>query len=382
MKKITLFKDNIKVSLILSVLFLNFIWLAEIRILLSDSLNSFSRYFISFLAILFFFLVARKFRIDIFVLSLSIFIFLVIFIVNMVNMEVSLFSVSFYIFPFLICLFYANTKLEVNIQKYLFLFHLVIFLYALKIYFLIQNGSSHLLNENEILIFSLVISVFSLILADLFVKNTSILIYFNLPITFLIAYMMQSRAGFISVVLIGIFTVIGKVKKLKSCIIYCFSATTFIIPLIIVEFSEYIELAHKYALVALGSSVDTINADFDRYKMFNYVGKVVTNNFFGKGIGSYGYRSDISIAGLHSGGLDLLYWGGYFLYTGFILTFIIIILRSYAYSKRFVTAFLLIYWLMLLNYYEGLLFGNMGLTILYIYLVMSFYNQSKTLLKV
>lgn len=378
MKYLYLNKNKIKIYSILFVFIFGFIWLAELRPILSNSLNSLVRYTIALIAISFYILTTKRISYNQYIVVILFLFVSIIYIVNINTLNISLFATSFYIFPFLILLFFRNTIINnnSNIQNLLFVFHIILILYTLKIYSIIASGGMHQLNENEVASYSLVVSIFSIIFAELYSNKFGKLIYLNILTTLLIGYLLDARAIMISSLFILFLFSIRRTKIIKSFILYLSVLFAFFIPIILVVYSADISIIHEYVLIYMGQASHVINADLARYEMYFLVDSVLDNFILGKGIGNNDYISIIKISGLHSGTLDLLYWGGYPFYIIFMFVFLSIIYVSYQRSRLFLTSMLLIYWLILLNYYEGLLFGNMGLMILFIYLIMSLYNKS------
>lgn len=376
---ITFYKNRLELLLIFSLFVFSFFWLAEIRPILSDLENRLLRYTFSIVIVIIYFLSSKIKYINKFIFINVLIMFICFYSLNVFHLNISLFANSFYIFPFLIVLFYSNTSSKNNdnfkFDRYILFFHIIILIYAIKGYYLNYIGVLSQFNHNEISIFSFILTVLLLISSELYKKYLGKIFFINIFFTFLISYLLEARAITISSVFIFVLLFI-RIELLKKLFLFLLSIITFFIPIIIVECNDKVRFIHEYILKSLGAKGDVINADSDRYDMYLLVKNTITNNTFGKGFGNTDYLSQISISGLHSGTLDLLYWGGYPLYIIFMLIFISIIYYSYFKCRLFLSASLLIYWLLLLNYYEGLLFGNMGITILYVYLVMSYYNRS------
>ena len=328
--------NKIKFYVIFLILLFNFIWLSELRFILDEFYNRVVRYtvYITFLGVYFYF---SKINYKNYILIFSfLLLFFSILFINYYHNDFTLFSIAFFAYPFLILLFNSNTEIEksINQNKLLVIFNILVLFYAIYAAYLNLNNKLYLFNHNEISSFSFFISIFSIILSELKKKLVNLEIFTNLFITL-------------------------------------------ILPLIIVHFNCLVRSIHFNILRLFNSKNNVISADSDRYDMYLYVKYIIDKNIFGMGFSDQEYLSEIIISGLHSGTLNLMYWGGYYFYITFMLAFITIILYSYHKNKLFISGIILTYYLLLLNYYEGFLFGNMGLLILYIYMIMCYFNYKK-----
>lgn len=371
-------RNNIKFYLIIFLVFFSFFWLAEIRPILSDGLNSVTRYGINIMVLFLYIIYSSKIYVNsLLYLLISINIILIL-LLNVIHLNFTIFSTSIFIFPILMILFYKNTKINknINFNKIILVFHMILIYYAIKGYSLNLSGVLYQLNHNETAAYSFVLSFFSIILNELHKKIFSNSVYLNVSITLFIGYILDSRAIMISAIFMFILLLIKNIRKINTLIVFSLAIFSLIIPIVIIVFNEEIKLIHESLLSFFGATEDVFLADNSRYDMYMLIKETLNYNLFGKGFGNIDYLDVISISGLHSGTLDVLYWGGYIYYFIFMLTFILIIMYSYLKTKLFLSASLLLYWILLLNYYEGLLFGNMGLTILYIYLLISYLNEA------
>lgn len=371
--------NKIKFYIIFSILVFNFLWLSEFRFLVDGFLDRFLRYmfYIVFIGIYFYFS-KINYKNKIFIFNCMLLVFSILF-VNFYHNEFTLFSISFLIYPFLMLLFNSNTDFdeEINYNKLLVIFNIFILFYAIYAAYLNFNNKLYVFNHNEISSFSFFVLIFSIFLSDLKSKLNNIIIL-NSSITLFISYLLEARAIMLSVMFLFSITLINKMnEKIKKIFFIIFSLVTLLLPLLIVHFNCLIRNLHLMVLKLFSSADNVISADFDRYDMYLYVKYIIDNNIFGLGIGNEEYLAEIKISGLHSGTLDLMYWGGYYFYIVFMLIFIATILYSYHKNRLFISGMILTYYLLILNYYEGFLFGNMGLLIVYIYMVMSYYNYKR-----
>ena len=356
--------------------FINIIWLTELREILPESLNGPFKYACTAIILLAIGSVIRFHKSKL-IGTLSLVFFFIIILLNLYHLSFNLSIFSILMFPFLLILFYKNTKVTFNINYLFIVFNIIIAIYAIPTYLKIISGSHITLNPNELSSVSFAITSFVIMYSEIYKNENNKIIYFNILLTLLISYFMDARAIFISVFFLIMILFSKNFKFLKSFIVYFLATITFLVPLVILIFVDELKILHESILILNGAAADVIEADLDRYEMFELVKNILDQDFLGKGIGNTEFYSVINISGLHSGSLDLLYWGGYILFFVFMLSFIFIILYTYNKYKTFITSSILIYWLLLINYYEGLLFGNMGLTVFYIYFLMANFNGEK-----
>ncbi|MDD2871904.1 MAG: O-antigen ligase [Candidatus Gracilibacteria bacterium] len=371
--------NKIRFYIIFSILAFNFLWLSELRFLVNEFSDRLLRYmvYIIFIGIYFYFS-KINYKNKIFIFNCILLVFSILF-VNFYHSDFTLFSVAFLIYPFLMLLFNSNTDFDekINYNKLLVIFNVFILFYAIYAAYLNFSNKLYLFNHNEISSFSFFVLIFSIFLSEVKSRFNYIII-FNLFITLFISYLLEARAIILSVIFIFFIALINKMnERIKKIVFIIFSLVTLVLPLIIVHYNCLIRNLHLMILKLFSSADNVISTDFDRYDMYLYVKYIVDNNLFGLGISNQEYLAEIKISGLHSGTLDLMYWGGYYFYIVFMLVFITTILYSYYKNRLFISGMILTYYLLILNYYEGFLFGNMGLLIVYIYMVMSYYNHKR-----
>lgn len=351
-------------DIVLSGIIFNFAQLAVLR-----ELNIVIRYSVFALLLL---LMATRIRNHYFNVTVLIYSAIFLVFLNFINLyhigEISFLGISLNVIPIFLLLF-SNTINLSNEKKFyqkIFFAHLFILVFAFyKLTFLLI-GADYILNENEIACYSFIILGLLLLMVQLTGFRKLFWIWTHIAVTFFISTIMEARAIQFSCVFVSlIFFLTNYTSRFQIKSIKVFSILVIGLPLAIVIFID--ELVDFYSHLiedVLGIPASVIKSELERFDMFSYVNHKIDNSYFGYGIGNTGYMKDISISGLHSGSLDLIYWGGYLLFIIFHLFFIGIIWEILRKNPRLIFGcFLVLYYLILQNYYEGLFFGNMGILI-------------------
>lgn len=291
---------------------------------------------------------------------------------NFINLyhisEISFLGISLNIIPLFLLLFSDTINLsnEKNFYQKLLLAHLFILIFAFyKLTFLLI-GADYILNENEIACYSFIVLGLLLLMVQLTGFRKLLWIWAHIIVTFFISTIMEARAIQFSCILVSVvFFLINHKSRIQIRLIKIFSALVVLMPLAIVVFIDEIVDFYSHLIEdVFGIPAEAIKSELERFDMFSYVNHKIDNSYFGYGIGNTAYMKDISISGLHSGSLDLIYWGGYLLFIIFHLFFIGIIWKILKKNRQLIFGcFLVLYYLILQNYYEGLFFGNMGILI-------------------
>ncbi|RYX78296.1 hypothetical protein EON71_01210 [bacterium] len=228
-------------------------------------------------------------------------------------------------------------------------------------------GADYILNENEVASYSFILVSLMYFLSDISLKKRKYVLIGNTFFCFFIAFIMEARAIEFSILFIPvIYIFLNHQSRMHKALLNILMYLTVIVPILMVIYiGKLIDFYADITEQEFGLPAEDIKSELERFDMFSYVKNKLSQSFWGYGIGNTGYMKDIEIAGLHSGSLDLMYWGGYTLFITFNLIFIVIIKHVLKVnSKLFFCCFILLFYLLLQNYYEGLFFGNMGILLM------------------
>lgn len=373
---------NVSTFVLTVVLFLylfNFMILAEFRFINA----SFIRYPIFMLGLTFILMASHSFgrRLDLVVILCTAFIFFVLFLNFYHSASLTVLSFSILLVPFFILFFDFPVKARPGnfFLYFIAVLNILFLVYSFKKLNYINLQEAYVLNANEIATYSFIVLIFLSFMYDIFFRKNIFaiwVVYVNFLITLFVSVVMDARFVQISLVVL-FFLFIMRRTPFKYMVLLVMGALSFILPLLIVLFSQEIKTVYGLFQVSRGVPIHVINADSDRLDMYLMICEVMSQSFFGKGIGFSGYFNYINISGLHSAPLDLMYWGGVILYSLFFIMLLSIVFTSKYKKKYFLSSSVLIYLLIYSNYFEGIFFGNMGILLVVLFMFSIFYRLSK-----
>jgi hypothetical protein len=245
------------------------------------------------------------------------------------------------------------------------------------------------LNENEIAIFSAILSsfVFSQSLGEKISKTTLL----TIAISFSSSVVLESRfcAVFnISLLTLAFFARYERIWAYRIAIFFAYLTLASLLAICLTLLIWPKIFSRLYHEIGEFLPKDVFLADLSRINAHNVAVEQIASKWLGNGLGYYlpkkSLPSDIyaTISGVHSGFIVLFMWGGYCLVFSFIA---LVVIRTPLFAKVLRTQKIAYASVMLLlgianAYYEGLWLGSSMLVVLLIVLVTRYSNQNHIIL--